>query len=180
MGRRGIVYTWLHSLKTITDMAVWRVQVNMCFYQFGGEYLPGQSPAEFSLWTYDVILNQWNSTSYTSNAPNLQRVSFGAGTSIQGLGLGFYYGGWLNERTTPGWNSHPIATSNLIQFDFNKGILRNNSGPDSIGRAEGQMVHLPISDSGALIYFGGVEDHYQNGTFVAVRSFTPGETFLRY
>jgi hypothetical protein len=135
--------------------------------------LPGESPTEFSLWTYDIVLNQWNSTNYTSNSPTFQRVSFGAGATIQGLGLGFYYGGWMNGRTTPGWDSASIATGSLVQFDFNKGTLRNNSGPDATGRAEGQMVHLPVSDSGILIYFGGIEDPYQNGTVVAVRSYAP-------
>jgi hypothetical protein len=167
-------------LLTATDIVALRQQVNMCFYQFGGEYMPGQSPTQFSLWTYDIILNQWNSTNYTNNSPALQRVSFGAGTSVQGLGLGFYYGGWLNERTTPGWNSPSIATGNLIQFDFDKGALRNNSGPDTIGRAEGQMVYLPISDSGVLVYFGGIEDHYKNGTIIGVRSSIPDAIFPEY
>ena len=37
-----------------------------------------------------------------------------------------------------------------------------------VGRAEGQMVFLPVSDGGLLVYFGGVEDTYRNGSYNAV------------
>jgi hypothetical protein len=31
-------------------------------------------------------------------------------------------------------------------------------------------LFLPVSDSGVLIYFGGIEDSYHNGSFDAVGS----------
>ncbi|KAF2127052.1 hypothetical protein P153DRAFT_377359 [Dothidotthia symphoricarpi CBS 119687] len=154
-------------IPSVSGGLLWADNVNKCFYQFGGEYPPGGSPTDFSLWTYDVLLNQWNSSEYTSDPGSFQRVSFGAGTEIESLGLGYHYGGWLNERTTPGWTGHPIATSNLIRFEFSTGTMRNNSGPDTIGRAEGQLVYLPASDGGLLVYFGGIEDPSRNGTTVA-------------
>lgn len=147
---------------------LWADETNKCFYQFGGEYTAG-TPSDFSLWTYDVLLNQWNSTEYTSSEKSLERLSFGAGTQVDSLGLGYYFGGWLNNRTTPKWTGPDIATSHLVEFDFTKGILKNNTGPDDIGRAEGQLVFLPVSDKGVLIYFGGIEDPYHNGTSIAVR-----------
>ena len=44
----------------------------------------------------------------------------------------------------------------------------NNSGPDTIGRAEGVMVTIPASKQGLLVYFGGVTFPYENATEVAV------------
>ena len=157
-------------MPSVSGGYLWADEVNKCFYQIGGEYAPGASPTDFSMWTYDVILDQWNTTKYTSTDRSLQRVSFGAGTQVESRGLGFYYGGWLNDRTTPGWTGAPNATSDFVQFDFTKGNLRTSQGPDTIGRAEGQLIYLPVSDGGVLVYFGGVEDPYHNGTFVAVRS----------
>ncbi|KAG9190663.1 hypothetical protein G6011_08751 [Alternaria panax] len=144
----------------------WADNTNKCFYQFGGEYTAGVSPMDFGIWTYDVLLSQWNDTE-TTGEKNLQRVSFGAGTQVESRGLGFYFGGWLSNRTVPGWSGPPMATNGLIQFDMSTGDLYNITGPDDFGRAEGQLLFLPVSDSGLLIYFGGIEDSYRNGSFDA-------------
>ncbi|KAF2652473.1 hypothetical protein K491DRAFT_47074 [Lophiostoma macrostomum CBS 122681] len=158
------------TVPSVSGGTLWADEVNECFYQFGGEFQ--NNPEEFSFWVYDTALNQWNDTHYTSNVQSLQRVSYGAGTQIPELGLGFYYGGWMNNNTTPGWHGNPIATSNLVQFDFNTGALNNNTGPDSMGRAEGSMVYIPASDGGLLVYFGGVEDPHMNGSFVGANMST--------
>jgi hypothetical protein len=147
------------TVPSVSGGMLWADEVNKCFYLFGGQY-QSNPEADFSFWTYDVLLNQWNETKYSSNVNSLQRVAFGAGTTIEALGLGFYYGGWMNNLTTPGHNGPSVATSNLIQYDFTGGSLNNNTGPDSVGRAEGQMVYLPASDGGLLAYFGGIEDPY--------------------
>jgi hypothetical protein len=97
-----------------------------------------------------------------------QRPSYGAGTQVESSGLGFYYGGWISSRSTPGWKGAPMALSSLVQFDFTKNEIRNDSHPDGIGRAEGQLLYLPVSDNGILVYFGGVEDAGRNGTYTAV------------
>lgn len=147
---------------------MWADELNKCFYQFGGEYLEGDSPKDFSISTYDVILNQWNSTNYKSSDASLKRPSYGAGTQVESRGLGFYYGGWVSNRTTPGWKGPAIALSSIIQYDFTTGILRNSTHPDGIGRAEGQLLYLPVSDNGMLVYLGGIEDPYHNGSHNAV------------
>lgn len=152
---------------SVSGGILWADEVNKVFHLFGGEYQ--SSPEDFTLWTYDTILDQWNETSeYQSNVDSIQRVSFGAGTVVQELGLGFYYGGWLSNRSVPSWNGPPTATSNLIRYDMSRGDLNNYTGPDEIGRAEGVMVYLPASDGGLLIYFGGVEAPYANGSFTGV------------
>lgn len=148
---------------------LWPDEVNKCFYQYGGEFSDG-SPTEFGMWTYDVLNDKWNQTEYTSGGVSpIHRASFGAGTHIEGMGLGFYFGGWMNNQTSPDWTGIAVATSDLVRFEYNTGTLSNTSGPpDNVGRAEGQMVYLPVSDSGLLVYFGGLEDPQQNGTTVPV------------
>jgi hypothetical protein len=146
----------------------WADQTNKAFYQFGGEFPTGASPTDFGSWTYDVVLNQWNQTALKTSDKDLQRVSYGAGTQSDESGLGFYFGGYVNGQTTPGWKGGEIATSGIVRFDFNTGNIKNGTGPDDIGRAEGQMVFVPASDSGVLIYFGGIEDPSRNGSRYAV------------
>lgn len=43
-----------------------------------------------------------------------------------------------------------MATTGLVQYTMDKNEWTNSSGPaDNIGRAEGVMVYLPISDQGS-------------------------------
>jgi hypothetical protein len=154
----------------VSGGVLWADEVNKCFYLYGGEFQ--EAPQEFSFWTYDTILNQWNETDFESNDNSLQRVSFGAGTQIEELGRGYYFGGYHNNHTSPNWSGNQVATNSLIMYDFSNGILNNNTGPDSVGRAEGSLVYIPASDRGLLVYFGGVEDTFQNGSFVAANMST--------
>lgn len=47
-----------------------------------------------------------------------------------------------------------------------KNTWTNTTGPDSIGRAEGVMLYIPASDGGMLLYLGGVQDSFGNGTYL--------------
>lgn len=171
----GMPYQYANLTKNSTVPSVsggvlWADNINKCFYQFGGQY---QSEAtDFSFWTYDTELNQWNETSDfkdKSNVASLSRVAYGAGTQVEDYGFGYYLGGYMNNLTTPSWKGGQVATSSLITYDFTQGQLNNNSGPpDNFGRAEGQLVYLPISDGGLLVYFGGIEDPNRNGSVQAV------------
>lgn len=147
---------------------LWPDEVNKCFYQFGGEFTNG-SASEFNMHTYDVLLDQWNVTeNKAAGVFATQRAAYGAGTHIESLGLGFYLGGWMSNKTSPDWTGPPVATADLVRFEYSTGYLSNTTGPDDVGRAEGQMVYLPVSDSGLLVYFGGIEDQLQNGNAVPV------------
>lgn len=157
------------DIPNVSGGILWPDEVNKCFYQFGGAFTNG-TPTDFSMWSYDVLLNQWNQTvKKTSGVSAISRVAYGAGTHIEGLGLGYYFGGYKSNQTDPKWTGGPVATADLVRFDYTTGTLSNNSGPyDNVGRAEGQMVYLPVSDNGLLVYFGGVEDESQNGTSLPV------------
>lgn len=152
-----------NTVPNVAGGILWADDVNKVFWLYGGEY--DNVPSAFELWGYDTILNQWNmSTAPEQATSTIQRVSYGAGTTLDRLG--FYYGGYLNQRTNPRWNGPPIATTGLIRFDMNNSRLDNMTGPDNIGRAEGVMLSVPASAAGLLVYFGGVTFPYGNTTEV--------------
>jgi hypothetical protein len=144
--------------------ALWGDSVNMVLYQFGGQITGhGHSHSNhegFSV--YDLVLNQWN---HSQSEYHIHRVSWGAATTVDELGEGYYLGGWRNNRTTPEMVGER-ASSHLVRYDMSSNSFTNLSGPDRVGRAEGVMVFLPVSDSGLLIHFGGVLDPSRNGSFV--------------
>ena len=61
----------------------------------------------------------------------------------------------------------------MLIFDMLGNVLTNNTGPDSIPRAEGSMLYLPVGDGGFLVYFGGVQQPYGNSTIAAVSTSDP-------
>lgn len=153
------------TIPSVSGGILWTDEANKVFYLYGGEFQT--APEAFELWMYDTVLNQWNLTNNVP--PDVQRVSWGAGASLNDLGFGFYYGGWMNNQTIPGWSGNPLATNSLIKYDMNQNQWTNITGPDDLmGRAEGIMNYLPASDGGMLVYFGGVTDPYRNGTVVGV------------
>jgi hypothetical protein len=172
-------YANLTKNSSIPDVAggvLWQDEVNKVFWLYGGEF--SEAPSSFELWGYDVIMNQWNKTSASNS--QIQRVSYGAGVASSKAGTGFYYGGYLNNLTNPSWTGPPVATSSLLVFDMDTGIITNNTGFNETGIAEGVMVYIPASSSGLLVYFGGVSYPYGNDTEVPVSwrpSFTDRLTF---
>lgn len=155
------------SVPAVAGGTLWQDEVNKVFWLYGGEFQ--SAPSSFELWGYDVILNQWNlSDAGAASTSPIQRVSYGAGVSVNEIGRGYYYGGYLNNLTNPLWSGPQIATSNLIIFDMDDNKLTNNTGYDNMGRAEGTMVYLPASGAGLLVYFGGATFPYANETAVGV------------
>ncbi|KAF2424874.1 hypothetical protein EJ08DRAFT_723414 [Tothia fuscella] len=160
------LYTNLSKNSTVPAVSggvLWSDTTNKVFYQFGGEYQDSPRPIDV-LSAFDTVLNQWNSTNVSDN---FNQVSWGAGVSVNHRAEGYYLGGWMNNKTTPGWSGPPLATSRLIRYNMVQNRITNITGPDDTGRAEGVMVYLPASDDGLLIYFGGVLDPYRNSTMTA-------------
>ncbi|KAH0556047.1 hypothetical protein GP486_006013 [Trichoglossum hirsutum] len=172
------LYANLSKNSTVPSVAggiLWADNVNKVFYLFGGEYTQGPPLGGSSLWGYDVILNQWNLTSSSSNK-QIDRVAYGAGVSVSERAEAYYFGGYLSNKTIPGWSGPPLATSNIVKYDMARDSWSNNTGPDSIPRAEGVMVFIPASDQGLLIYFGGVTSPFGNETVLSA----PMETIYIY
>lgn len=153
--------------KNRTDSSVvggtlWSDSVNKYLIQFGGESRRDPRPPTDGIAIYDIISNQWN---HTKTPWNIRQVAWGASATVEERGEGYILGGWFNNGTTPGMIGQQAA-SNLLRFDMNTQGWTNLTGPDRMGRAEGAMVFLPASDSGMLIYFGGVIDPGKNGSMI--------------
>ena len=127
---------------------LWADDVNKMFHLFGGQ-TPDNPSSAFSLYSYDAINDYWTTPSRPP-PQSIQGVSYGAGIAISERGEGYYYGGWLSSASAVGWTGPRRATPGLIKYTMDTNDWANNSGPaDNIGRAEGVMVYLPISDQGS-------------------------------
>jgi len=152
------------SVPSVNGGTLWVDDVNKRFYLFGGEHHQQPPSPYFTLWSFDTLNNEW--VSFGTPVPGVNSVSFGAGVSISERGEGYYYGGWMSNNSIPNWSGPRAATSNLIKYSMDSNSWDNKTGPDAIRRAEGAMVFLPIGDGGMLVYFGGVQDKYSNGSVV--------------
>ena len=122
---------------------LWADTVNKYFYMYGGEYNWTTSPAaQFSLWYYDALYDKWNSKYVGSNVSS---VSFGASAVVDDRALAYYYGGWLSNATVLGWTGNPVAQAGLITYNMINDEWQNNTGFDSIPRAEGVLFYIPAS-----------------------------------
>lgn len=66
----------------------------------------------------------------------------------------------------PGYNTE-TALSNMLVYNMLDGTFRNQT-VDGIPRAEGVMLYIPAGDAGMLVYFGGIQQPYENSTKIGV------------
>jgi hypothetical protein len=163
------LYGNLSKNATIPDVnggILWEDSVNKRLYLYGGESYQ-TAPVAYTMYSYDILYDYWvsfGSPSTSSGAINA--LSFGAGVSISARGEAYYYGGWASNASVPQWSGPPAATSHMIKYIMDSNSWSNVTGPDDIRRAEGVMQFIPIGDAGMLVYFGGIQDLYGNGTVV--------------
>ncbi|TEA15596.1 Kelch repeat-containing protein [Colletotrichum sidae] len=144
--------------------ALWADGVNKRLYLFGGEH-NAEPPSPFNLWAYDILNNQWDSFGQPRSGVVIQKVSYGAGVSVDSRGEAYYYGGWLSNASIPGWGATPpVATNGLVKYTMDTNSWSNNTGPDNVRRAEGSLHYIPAGGGGMLVYFGGIQDLNANGT----------------
>jgi Kelch motif len=169
------LYSNLTKNRTETFVAggtLWADPINKYLYSFAGEGASTKIPVVEGLETYDIIYNKWN----RSKIPwHIHRVSWGASTISVERGEGYLLGGWINNRTTPGFSGKQM-TDGLVKYDMCNNAFSNFTGPDSNGRSEGSMVFIPASDSGMLVYFGGLLDPTFNGSMIG----SPMDTIVLY
>ncbi|TLS30778.1 hypothetical protein PpBr36_03557 [Pyricularia pennisetigena] len=157
------------SIPQVTGGVLWADDVNKRLYLYGGAINDASERLNaFELWSYDVIYDKWDS--FGPSRIGIQRLAYGAGVGVSRTGKGYYYGGWMSNATTPGWNGLPAATSYLVTYDYDSNSWSNDTGPDDIPRAEGSMVFIPAADGGMLVYLGGITDLSGNGTAIQGQS----------
>ncbi|KAF5529036.1 hypothetical protein FMEXI_14395 [Fusarium mexicanum] len=149
------------TIPSVNGGMLWEDSINKRLYLYGGEY-QGGSPQPFNFYSYDILYDEW--LSFGSPPPEVQAASYGAGVSIPSRGEAYFYGGWLSNASVQGWSGPPAASNGLIKYEMDSNTWSNDTGPDDTGRAEGTMVYLPVGDGGMLVYFGGAQDLYGNGT----------------
>lgn len=138
---------------------LWPDSVDKRFYLYGGEQLSG-SVLDFSLLGYDIIYNKWYDfgspeKSGLTWSPNI--TAYGAGVGVSETGMGYYYGGWISNKSMNGWTKDRAMSSEFYSYDYDKKRFSSLSGPDQLRRAEGGMVWIPTGDAkGLLVYMGGL------------------------
>ncbi len=154
------------EVPSVSGGVLWPDITNKLFYLFGGEHNEVKLAEQFTtLWFYDVIYNTWNHTSSSPALYNIAWPAFGSGT-VTDSGTVYYYGGYLSNKTTPKFNRDPKMLSSLITYNMNTGTWLNKSD-DTIARAEGILQYLPVSASGMLLYFGGLERDNETQRYVS-------------
>ncbi|KAK4123424.1 hypothetical protein N657DRAFT_463263 [Parathielavia appendiculata] len=153
------------TIPSVNGGTLWADNVNKRLYLFGGEYYQQPPSQQYTLWSFDTIYNTWESFGSPAQ-DDIGAVSYGAGVSVSETGEGYYYGGWRSNNTVPGWTGPPLAQTGLVKYTMDSNTWSTDAGPDSVGRAEGSMVFIPVGDGGMLVYFGGVQDPHGNGSWV--------------
>jgi len=151
------------TIPNVNGGILWPDSVNKRLYLYGGEVV-GTRPSSFVLYSYDILYNQWVSFGPPGGAQTINAVSYGAGVSIPARGEAYYYGGWQSNASIPGWTGPPLATNRMVKYVMDTNSWSNITGPDEVRRAEGVMVFVPIGDAGMLVYFGGSQDLYGDGS----------------
>ena len=147
---------------------LWPDEINNRLYAFGG-YFPSGTPRSFETWSYDNTQQIWNTVSTTGDSVGY--IAHGMSAVAPDSGIGYYLGGYQDERTQAGWSSPRVYRSQLITFNMVTRQYSNHSGPDSLGRGEGFMTFMPASFAGVLVYFGGLTQDPSTGKISDVRCF---------
>ncbi|KAH8663007.1 hypothetical protein BGZ60DRAFT_380019 [Tricladium varicosporioides] len=158
--------------------ALWHSYESLFLY--GGQFAdnPAATPSAVSTWEYNIKSTKWiehpnpqTSPGNNSDGGNqaVQRSAEGAGLSVPELGKSYYFGGHLDNFTTPGWSTqiprvylrsfleftHPgYANSGIASLGTSKaagpdGMYRNITEggiQDEAGfteRADGVLVYIP-------------------------------------
>ncbi|KAK3339706.1 hypothetical protein B0T25DRAFT_511899 [Lasiosphaeria hispida] len=151
------------TIPSVNGGMLWEDSVNKRLYLYGGETYQ-TPPTSFVLYSYDILYDNWVSFGPPSGSATVIPTSYGAGVSISWRGEAYYYGGWMSNASVPGWTGAPQASNRMIKYSMDSNTFSNLTGPDSVARADGEMVYIPIGDAGMLVYFGGSQDLHGNGT----------------
>lgn len=140
---------------------LWPDTVNKYFYLFGGEYdtidaAKGKDAQGIDLWKYDTIYNNWTKTKPDSTQNKVKWPAHGAG-AVHEDGSAYYYGGYLTNKSTSGWNGERLMLNTWLRYDMKSTAWTNTTFVDRTPRAEGTLQYIPASAAGMLVYFGGVE-----------------------
>jgi hypothetical protein len=155
------------NIPSVSGGVLWPDTVNKCFYLFGGEYetvdaAKGKDSQGVDLWKFDTIYNNWTKTKAHSTQSNIKWPALGAGT-VHENGWGYYFGGYLSNKSTSGWTGKRLMLNSLLKYDMNSTEWSNTTRSGfRTARAEGTLQYIPASTRGMLVHFGGLETNSTN------------------
>lgn len=155
------------EVPSVSGGVLWPDTTNKLFYLFGGEYGTADDVQSFTtLWLYDIIYNTWNRSSASDGSlTNIKWPTLGAST-VTDTGTAYYYGGYLTNLSMPKWSGDRLMLNSLTTFNMNTRSWQNNTY-DQTPRAEGSLHFIPASDSGMLVYFGGLQTNNDMTSYVS-------------
>ncbi|KAJ5815460.1 hypothetical protein N7474_007237 [Penicillium riverlandense] len=145
------------------------------FYLYGGaaipasddEKLPDDAVLGYEAYQYGATIQDWEPMWWTEDLPDnvTTYITNGAGASAPSENLGFYFSG----MHAPDWGSftYPPYLANTTAdtlITVNMSVMRsetwnNDTLPSYIkGRANAEIVWVPVSEAGVLVAIGGVVD----------------------
>ncbi|KAF8448105.1 hypothetical protein BDZ91DRAFT_812848, partial [Kalaharituber pfeilii] len=156
------------TVPSVVGGQLWADAANGRLFMFGGEFPKDvdPSPVPRGIWMYDTWNDAWTLLEEDPSTKNyeMSRPSFGMGAAVEHEGRAYYLGGWIGERSMPGWKGPKIASGSMVIYDMVENTWRNESGPrPDLPRAEGVLLFVPAGDKGLLVSFGGMYTH-RNGT----------------
>ncbi|PSN61858.1 hypothetical protein BS50DRAFT_625213 [Corynespora cassiicola Philippines] len=138
---------------------LWVDEINNMFYAFGG-YFTSETPKPFETWVFDGVQNTWSNV--TTQGDEVAYIAHGMSAVAPDAGIGYHLGGYQDETTDSKWSGPRRYVSEMVTFDMVTRQYSSLPGPDTLGRGEGNMLFIPASFAGLLIYFGGVSQDLQN------------------
>ncbi|KAJ9660536.1 hypothetical protein H2198_002473 [Neophaeococcomyces mojaviensis] len=125
----------------------------------------------YPLWSYDSKTDLW--TNIDTSAQGITIPSYGASAEAPDLGLGFYFGGQIDNGTanTTSYLTSPVGVGGMIVIDTIAGTLWNMSTPaaDLSNRQGGTLVYTDaFGKSGILLAIGG----QSNGKLLSMNEIT--------
>ena len=114
---------------------------------------PQGVPPKFALWQYDISASAWAESDWSvagdSDSNVIERAAEGAGVTVPGRSLGFYFGGHLDYKTTYGWSIETprVYLKSLLRFDMDRLEFTNitRHGLEKAGvpeRADGVLIFV--------------------------------------
>ncbi|KAK2616987.1 hypothetical protein QQS21_000076 [Conoideocrella luteorostrata] len=153
------------SIPTVHGGVLWGDAVNKRFYLYGGSWTKGLPQKPYRVVSYDILYDRWDDHGLPSMSTPPLVASQGAGVGVSEIGMGYYYGGWIDNTSMSGWTQPPAMSSNFYRYAYETNKFTTAASPDDIPRAEGAMVWIPAGDSlGLIVYMGGIIGPHGNST----------------
>lgn len=144
-------------MPSVSGGILWPDVANKRLFLYGGEYPENEAPDDFTLWSYDTFYKNWSTVVNTGRPEGVHRLSYGAGTTAEHLGIAYYLGGYRGRMNDNTWSGEKQISSHFLTYNMVGNFWTNQTGTvDGMGRAEGVMTFIPAGDKGLLVYFGGV------------------------